>query len=36
MMGFCNDGKHTLSVCFQQFPPKGAGAKRRMEFNKKE
>ena len=36
MMGFCNDGKHTLSVYFQQFPPEGAGAKRRMEFNKKE
>ena len=36
MMGFCNDGKHTLSVCFQQFPPEGTGAKRRMEFNKKE
>ena len=36
MMGFCNDGKHTLSVYFQQFPPEGVGAKRRMEFNKKE
>ena len=36
MMGFCTDGKHTLPVYFQQFPPEGAGAKRRMEFNKKE
>ena len=36
MMVFCNYGKNTLCVYIKQFTPEGAGAKRRMEFNKKE